>query len=90
MAKVVIEGHRFDTKKAKIRFDLQYFDGNNSHTGKLYCSSTGVWYVYTPSQWSNQHAWEVIDPTEALERYDRYLTDEHKEKIAALAGLEWE
>ena len=90
MAKITIDDHRFDTAKAQATFDLDYWDGSNRHTGMLYLSSTGIWYIYTPSQWSNRHSWEIIDPTNALERYDQFLTEKDKTKIAQLAKLDWE
>jgi hypothetical protein len=90
MARVVIDGHRFDTRKAQIKWELEYWDGHNWHTGMLCMSSTGIWYTLTPSQWSNMHNWEIIDPTEAMERYAKYLTSKQKAIIADLAGLDWE
>ena len=88
--KITIEGQRLDTKKASHHWDLYYFDGSNQHTGKVYLSSKGTWYVYTPSQWSNQHSWCLMDPPAILSEYDRYLEDEEKTEIAELAGLDWE
>ena len=88
--KVTIEGHHFDTKKAPHHWGLSYWDGNNNHTGDVYLSSKGVWYVYTPSQWANQHSWMLMDASEILTEYDSYLDDEEKSEIAELANLEWE
>lgn len=89
--KVTIDGHHFDTQKASHYWDLEYFDqSSNRHTGTLYRSSKGIWYVYTPSQWTNQHSWQLIEPVEALTDYDKYLEDKEKTEIAELAGLDWE
>lgn len=90
MPKISIGGHRFDTAKAQVTCDLEYWDGHNWHRGSLYLSSAGTWYVYTPSQWSNGHSWAITDAAEALEKYDRFLTEKDKERIAHLAGLDWE
>lgn len=90
MAIVVIEGHRFDTSKAKKSWSLDYHDGHNCHTGDLYLSSRGTWYCCTPSQWSNGHRWEIGDPAELVEQYGRGLDDDELEEIFELAGLETE
>ena len=89
--KITIEGHRFDTALAKHHFALVYVDHqSNRHSGDLYCSSRGQWYVYTPSQWSNCHSWQLTTAEEALSDYDRYLTDDQKKQIAQLGDLDWE
>lgn len=88
--KVTIDGHHFDTEKASGHWQLYNFDGNNQHTGDLYRSSKGTWYVWTPSQWANQHSWMLIEPSDALDQYDKYLNDDEKTEIAELAGLDWE
>jgi hypothetical protein len=87
---VPIEGYRFDTEKAKEHWELMYHDGHNLLTGDLYLSSRGTWYVYTPSQWSNCHRWELIDPETAVERYCDYLSQGEITEILALAKLETE
>jgi hypothetical protein len=87
---VAIEGHRFDTAKAKRSWPLSHFDGNNRHTGTLYLSSKGTWYIETPSQWASGHRWELIDPQDAIERYDQYLNQDELEEILGLANLETE
>lgn len=87
MGIITIDGHRFDTAKAKAHFELDHHDGNNRHTGDLYLSSKGTWYVYTPSQWANGHRWELVDPTTALERYHEYLTNDERAEIIKLADL---
>jgi hypothetical protein len=89
--KICIDGHRFDTKRATHHWDLSWHDErSNEHTGDLYRSAKGTWYVYTPSQWGNRHSWEIITPEDALDQYSRYLTNEEKTEIAEVAGLDWE
>jgi hypothetical protein len=89
--KVSIEGHRFDTEKAKLHVQLYRLDDrSNQHTGDVYMSSKGMWYVYTPSQWANMHSWVLMSPEEILSEYDSYLTQEQKEEIAFEAELDWE
>lgn len=87
---VAIEGHRFDTSKAKNTWDIGYHDGHNLLTGDLYLSSKGTWYVFTPSQWADGHRWELIDPADAIERYGEHLDDDVIEEIMALAKLDTE
>ncbi len=89
--KISINGHHFDTDKASHHWDLDWFDQNsNRHTGDVYRSSKGQWYVYTPSQWSNMHYWELMSVSEILSNYDEYLEDDEKAEIAELGGVEWE
>jgi hypothetical protein len=90
MAIVCIEGHRFDTEKAKRTWSLDFHDGNNMHYGDLYLSSRGTWYCETPSQWSNGHRWEIGDAGELVEQYGCGLDDDEKSEIFALAKLETE
>ena len=90
MAIIAIDGHRFDTSKAKKHFQLYHHDGNNRLTGGLYLSSKGTWYVETPSQWANGHRWELIDPADAIERYSDYLSQVEIAEIIKLATLETE
>ncbi len=89
--KICIEGHRFDTDKAKTHIELEMIDDrSNRHTGDAYMSTKGQWYVYTPSQWGNMHHWTLSSAAEILDNYDAYLSDTEKEEIAELAKLEWE
>jgi hypothetical protein len=89
--KITIDGKRFDTDKCSHSWTLERFDANsNRHTGKVYRSSAGKWYVYTPSQWSNQHSWVLSTPEDILDHYDSYLDDNEKAEIAELGGLDWE
>ena len=90
MSIVLIDGHRFDTEKAKREWDPSYHDGHNRFSGELYLSSKGTWYVHTPSQWANGHRWEIGDPADLIEQYGEGLDDEEREEIIALAGLETE
>ena len=85
-----IDGHRFDTDKAQRHWTMWHFNGHNILTGDLYLSSKGTWYIYTPSQWSNGHRWEVVDPADVLERYGDYFDGEEKTEIMGLANLETE
>jgi hypothetical protein len=90
MSIIAIDGKRFDITKAKRTWELDHHDGRNRHTGTLYLSARGTWYVHTPSQWSNGRRWELIDPAEALERYQEYLSEDERAEIVALADLEVE
>jgi hypothetical protein len=90
MAKVCIDGHRFDTNKAKHHWELCRFDGHNHHTGDLYVSSKGQWYVETPDQWPTRRRWELTTPNAVLSAYQIYLTEAEITEIAELAKLEWE
>jgi len=90
MSIILIDGHRFDTEKAKKSWSLNYHDGKNLYTGDLYLSSRGTWYVYTPSQWGNGHRWEIGDPAVLIEQYGEGLSDEEREEVITLAGLETE
>jgi hypothetical protein len=94
--KISIDGHLFDTGKAKAKWKLELVDdGSNIHTGKLYLSSKGTWYVYTPSQWGNCHSWLILgegkDGAEAtLEQYSDYLEQDEINEIASMFGVEFE
>jgi len=87
---VCIEGKRLDTDKAKAHWRLYYHDGNNAHTGDVYLSSKGTWYVYTMSQWGNGHRWELMSPEEILEQCGHGLEEGEKEEIIEIAKLETE
>jgi len=52
----IINGRRFDTKKAIRHWSLNYHDGRNLYEGDLYLSSKGNFYCFTPSQWGNEHS----------------------------------
>ena len=86
--KVTIDGVRLDTAKNTHHWELFWLDeSSNQHTGHVYVSSEGQWYVYTPSQWSNMHNWELSSAVEVLNQYDRYLTEEQKTSIADVSEL---
>lgn len=87
---VAIDGKRLDTRRCKRTWRMEHHDGSNLHTGDLYLSSRGTWYVYTPSQWANGHRWELIDPADVLERYQEYLTAAERAEIVELGALEVE
>lgn len=87
--KITIDGVRLDVEKA-TKFSLSRHDGSNNSTGSAYRSPKGRWYVYTPSQWANGHAWELSTAADVLGDYDGYLVESDKEEIARLGGLEWE
>ena len=94
--KISIDGHLFDAAKAKGKWLLHLVDGqSNVHSGKLYLSSKGTWYVYTPSQWENCHSWVIIgqgkDGAEAaLKEYSDYLEQDEINEIASMFGVEFE
>ena len=94
--KISIDGHLFDTDKAKASWLLHMVDGqSNVHSGKLYLSSKGTWYVYTPSQWGNCHSWMVLGELKdgaraALEEYSDYLGQDNINEIASLFDVEFE
>jgi len=90
--KVAISGHLFDTGKAKWHTSLDHFDGHNQIYGDIYQSSTGIFYIWTPSEWSNQHRWEIITPKQILEYYgsDEYLTEEEMDYIIQEGNVEVE
>jgi hypothetical protein len=91
MPKICINGHRFDTAKVSHHWGLERQDDRyNNHTGDVYRSSKGVWYVETPSQWANMHSWVIMTPDEILNEYADYLTDYDKEEITKVAGLDWD
>jgi hypothetical protein len=87
---IAIDGKRFDTSKAQDHWHLHHFDGSNTHTGDLYLSSQGTWYIETPSQWANGRRWELIDPADVIERYSDYFTQEEIAEIIKLADLDTE
>ena len=77
MSKVYIDGHVFETSKAKWHTDLETFDRqSNRITGDVYESSTGIFYVNTPSQWSNMHTWQIMEASEILTLYGEMIGDE--------------
>lgn len=83
-----INGHRFDTNKAHRHWQMACCDNHgNHHTGDLYLSSKGTWYVWTPSQWANRHRWELIDPQDVIELYRQYFSQDEIAEILTLAGL---
>jgi len=87
---VAIEGHVFDTSKAKKHYELRYWDDHNWITGDLYQSSRGTWYVHTPSEWAQRRTWKLISAQEAIERYRAYLSDEEIEQIVDDDNIETE
>lgn len=88
--KLTIDGVMLDTEKAQ-QWPLSYMDErSNHHTGDVFRSSKGTWYVFTPSQWSNRHSWVLMNPADILSEYDKYIEEEDKAEIANLAGLAWE
>ena len=90
MTKLTIESVHLATDLAVKSWPMYWHDGSNVHTGKVYLSSAGTWYVWTPSQWGNGHWWELSEPGEILNQWDRYLTTERKAEIAEEAGISWE
>jgi hypothetical protein len=87
---VVIGGKAFNTCKAQRRWVLEYHDGENYSRGELYVSSKGNWYLWSPSQWSNSHAWMLTSPVDAVEKYGKFLSQDEIVEILALANVETE
>ena len=88
--RISIDSHHFDTDKAKAHWRLSWYDSNsNHHAGYVYLSSSSVFYVYTPSQWANQHGWAIMSASEILSAYNEYLDDDEKQEIAEAGGVEW-
>jgi len=81
--KIVVDGHKFDTSKAKRHYTMANFDGHNQITGDLYISSKGQWYMYSPSQWGNGHRWQMTSPEEILEQYREFFDEKEIEEISA-------
>ena len=91
MSKVFIDGHVFDTDKARWTASLDYVDANsNLHTGRAYRSSTGIFYVYTPSQWGNMHSWIIMSPKEILDAYGEYLSEDEADYVIAAGKIQVE
>jgi hypothetical protein len=89
--KITIENHHFDTEKARRSWSPSYWDGSNNHHAELYLSSTGILYGNSLSQWGNGHgSFEILTVSEALEQYDRALTETEKKEIAEVGGVTWE
>ena len=81
--KIVVEGHKFDTGKAKKFYKLRYWDEHNWHSGNLWISSKGLFYMEEPTQWSNYAGmYRMTSAEEMLENYRRYLEDSEIEEIA--------
>jgi hypothetical protein len=82
--KIVVAGHRFDTDKAKKHYKLAYWDNRNWHTGHLWISSKGAFYMEEPTQWSNYAGnYRLTSPEEILENYRQYLESSEIEEISA-------
>lgn len=93
MAKVSMQGKRFDTNLAHARFVLQTWVHDVRKSGWLYLSSKGTWYTYLRPAEQTGHdigTWGIITAARALEQYDSWLSDDDKTRIATLAGLSWE
>ena len=90
MAIVSIDGRVFDTAKAKLNISIAWHDGSNMVYGEIFQSYSGTWYVYTPSQWSNRHNWEIMSPAEILGKYGHMLSEVERERIVQAAGIETE
>src|SRR5262245_22735355 len=90
--KITIDGHNFDTEKAKAHWTPTFFDNqSNSHDAELYLNSTGLLYGNGLSQWANMHGpFEIMTAQRVLEEYGNALKDEEKAEIARVGKLEWE
>lgn len=91
MAKVYIDGHVFETGKAAWHADILRFDQqSNRITGDVYESSTGIFYVYTPSQWSNMHDWVIMEPTDILNKYGEDMSEDDAEYLIKQGNVQIE
>jgi hypothetical protein len=93
--KVSIDGHLFDTEKAKKEYSLADWDGSNWHRGVAYLSGSGIWYIKTPSQWANMHRWEILGEGKEgaralLEEYMDYLEEDEIDEIAKDFGIDFD
>jgi hypothetical protein len=85
--RVAIDGHLFSTAKAKRFYDLEYFDGHNEYEGAAYLSSTGIWYIHTPSEYDATGHWEILGEGKEgaralLAGYMKYLGSGEIDEIA--------
>lgn len=81
--KIVVEGRKFDTSKAKKHYKLAYWDQRNWHTGHLWISSKGDFYMEEPTQWSNYAGnYHLTTPEDILENYRQYLEEAEIEEIS--------
>jgi hypothetical protein len=81
--KIVVDGHKFDTSKAKKHYKLAYWDNRNWHTGHLWISSKNVFYMEEPTQWSNYTGnYHLTTPEDILENYRQYLEESEIEEIS--------
>jgi hypothetical protein len=91
MTKIFIENHVFSTEKAKWHADLFAFDPrSNRIEGDVYESSTGIFYVHTPSQWANQMSWLIMTPEDILNEYGDMLDDKDADYVIAAGNVEVE
>jgi len=79
--KIVVEGHKFDTGKAKRHIKLAYWNNSNWINGNLWISSKNVFYMEEPTQWSNYAGnYHLTTPEDVLENYRQYLEDSEIEE----------
>ena len=88
--RIVLGNHRFDTTKAKRHITLDHWDGSNRQLGNLWITTKNVFYMEEPTQWSNfTENYRLTTPSEILEDYRRYLTEEEIDEIAGYIE-DWE
>jgi hypothetical protein len=88
--KIVVEGHKFDTSKAKKHYKLAYWDQHNWINGNLWISSKNVFYMEEPTQWSNYaENYRLTSAEEILENYRQYLDGPEIEEISQYVE-DWE
>jgi hypothetical protein len=46
--------------------------------------------LFTPSQWSNRHSWEINEPSEIIAQYGSMLSDEAAEYLIKRGNIKVE
>ena len=88
--KIVVDGHKFDTTKAKKHYKLSYWNSHNWINGNLWISSKNVFYMEEPTRWSNYAGnYRMTSPIEILSTYREYLNETEIEEIAKYID-DWE
>ena len=91
MEKIYIENHVFSTEKAKWHCEISALDSRgNRIEGDVYLSSTGIFYVHTPSQWANEMSWLIMTPEDILDRYGSMMDDKDADYVIKAGDVEVE